>query len=596
MSDASLTKSIWTALDELVASGDGWSDLIDAVESLSKSIPPPSADEHSPSPNGQIVADLRDAMHYMIATDDGRVTFTPRYVFATGGTDPVVVTSQPATVLSSWREGFAQLNLPMWRARLGHLLLEAGDVPSGRELRRHVEDVVEAYLRTAGEVNEGLDKVEAIRAAAGLARGYGLKERRHQALSEMRDVGLQEAQAQEPVPGVLLRCTAFLVAQGDVPVDVTSAVLDKAREIWQHDIHYLDEVIEQQIKLHKKDATRRAELAAERVNSWLSAAAATEGLRRSFFLQNAIKLAGDSGDADLRALATARLQKMQAEDLQMRGISTTVLMREDQVAKHVRPVFETTDWRESLDRLARFGPPTGRAAAHQAAARARLRTSVSMIFPAVLIGGDGLPRWTANTDEERLEYEAARNATFQLQFDGQQIAEALLRIPRRHGVPTEVELALHLSEGPALDLPAAAQLGRSLLRFWTGDYEGALFTAAPQVEKLAREILLNLDQAVYRLQRDRTPGQYMGLGALLSLLHDQSVLDDDWHSYLNLVLSAPVGWNLRNELAHGFLDGGGLVHAALVLHCCLHLARPFTVSVPEKDEPEPGDAQSPAEG
>src|SRR5207249_3257474 len=101
--------------------------------------------------------------------------------------------------------------------------------------------------------------------------------------------------------------------------------------------------------------------------------------------------------------------------------------------------------------------------------------------------------------------------------------------------------------------------------------------------------------ALYRLQRQTTPGQYPGLGALLGMLEAERHLDDTWFRYLHTVLTNPAGWNIRNEMSHGFLEGIDARHSALLLNCAARLAiLPLLLEarasrgIPEP-EPEPGE-------
>jgi hypothetical protein len=144
-------------------------------------------------------------------------------------------------------------------------------------------------------------------------------------------------------------------------------------------------------------------------------------------------------------------------------------------------------------------------------------------------------------------------------------------LPEHHGLPSLDELSAFIATSDIVDRPLAAALARSLHRWWAGDYEGAAFTAIPRIEALARELLLAADAAVYRLQRQQTPGQYAGLGYLLDMLRTGG-LDESWYRYFRTVLFSPAGWNIRNELSHGFLDNVDFVVAALILQLALHLA------------------------
>lgn len=118
--------------------------------------------------------------------------------------------------------------------------------------------------------------------------------------------------------------------------------------------------------------------------------------------------------------------------------------------------------------------------------------------------------------------------------------------------------------------PTAASIARVVRRFTEGDYEGAAYTGIPLVERQCRELLLAIDAPLYRVQRERAPGTYPGLGALLPLLVERG-LDESWYRFLRTFLSAPNGWNFRNEALHSFVDDVGWPGAGLALIAVLYL-------------------------
>ncbi len=219
-----------------------------------------------------------------------------------------------------------------------------------------------------------------------------------------------------------------------------------------------------------------------------------------------------------------------------------------------------------------IGPPTGDATENRKAADHLMKTSLSAVFAPAMYGGDGLPRFAPQTDEERGDYFLTQQETFHLQLQSPLVAEALMRIPSSHGIPSQPELAAHFARNPLISETLAFSLARALLRWWAGDHEGAALAAAARTETLARELLLARNRPLYRLQREQKPGQYPGLGYLLSALADEGLIDDSWYRYLRTALAGPAGWNLRNELDHGFLDDVGAVPAAVMLQCAAHLA------------------------
>lgn len=191
----------------------------------------------------------------------------------------------------------------------------------------------------------------------------------------------------------------------------------------------------------------------------------------------------------------------------------------------------------------------------------------SSLFPRTQMGGDNLPRFTATTDEENFEYRLVKNESLFLQLQAPVVLEGLIRIIASRPIPSLEELTRHFAANPAVPPHLAAAIGRSFLRFWAGDAEGSAFTITPQIEALARNLLIQADVGIYQLQREKSPGQYPGLRFLLGELSKRG-LDASWHRFILVLCAHVAGFNFRNELSHGFVLG---VDEALRLYYCKSL-------------------------
>jgi hypothetical protein len=71
-----------------------------------------------------------------------------------------------------------------------------------------------------------------------------------------------------------------------------------------------------------------------------------------------------------------------------------------------------------------------------------------------------------------------------------------------------------------------------------------------------------LDEGIYRLEVAKDPGQYPDLYVLLQEL-EKLALDESWAYFLRWLLLGPLGMNIRNEVADGFVaEGKPGVHRA----------------------------------
>lgn len=107
-------------------------------------------------------------------------------------------------------------------------------------------------------------------------------------------------------------------------------------------------------------------------------------------------------------------------------------------------------------------------------------------------------------------------------------------------------------------------LAKALRLYLQGEYEASANLTVPKVEAAARMLLLELDEAVYKIQTGRDPGGYGGLHNLLEAL-GEICLDDDWRYFLQWLPLGSPGQNLRNDLSHGLVLDPGPVQAAIIL-------------------------------
>lgn len=571
-------------LDDSARSAQGLYDLDSAPQALLRQASAGGVPDDAPGV--LLLRAAHDAITYRLAFDeDGRSTVEPYLHLPDGETRPPKAETQPNEVVDQWRTLRDATASPIWRSRLGHLLVASGRI-AGKDKIEVAAETITDYLAVPTTLSQGLDRVDALRAALSLSRQFGRADQRAAVYEAILDQARATLAAEPDSAGVVLQLTKALVNDKDAPGD-TDAVLADARAAYSGDVDRTDDVLEQQMIRARGDDTRRADLWRQRVRAWLDAANACRDVRRAHYLQVAVQHANRSGDKALRQEATARLQELTLTDLGLQGIQVAMVLRQEDIASAVRPVTDATTWADALDAFATLGPPTGDADSNRKTVDQHAQQFVlSKLFPVTQYGSDGLPRWNATSDDERREYDLTQHEAFQLQFQRRFVAEALLRLPAHHALPTADELSAYFARNPLVDTALAAALARSFLRWWAGDYEGAGFTVAPRIEALARNLLLAVNWPLYRLQREQAPGQYPGLGFLLAQLR-QYGLPDSWHRYLFTFLANPAGLNLRNELSHGFLDYCDLVTSALLLQCGAFLALPRPRSGAAGTAPDP---------
>lgn len=316
----------------------------------------------------------------------------------------------------------------------------------------------------------------------------------------------------------------------------------------------LDHVVDQLMELlvlvdpSRREAARRLQ-----VTTRLNLAVGREPMVAMAFLEAAARLARTYRLDDLRAEAVREMQRVAKLDHGLQSISTEVSIPGPILDAEIRKASDGADWRESISNWLATRPPTGDLATNERISRhVASRSVVRMLASLVLIGADNMPRWRPETDADRDAYELSRTELIGMTWSGQVLAAALDRIAALHGVPPMAELSKFLGGNGSGNVALGAALARSFHRYWSGDYDGSLHTAAVRVETGARALVMLLDEPAYTVARTNAQGKYVGLDQLLDILARRD-FDPDWDRFIRTLLLGPTGQNLRHDVAHGFI-------------------------------------------
>ncbi|MEU7793443.1 DUF4209 domain-containing protein [Micromonospora tulbaghiae] len=531
--------------------------------------PGPYLDEETPPPAINLELAAAWAFSYKVRIDQSsgrpRIVFVPYFEAPDGEAYPPHVRSVPSSVVDMWEILASHVSTPYARARLEHLLFEARR-GNGKD---RAKAAALAYIGAAEQWDTGHDKIESLSISARLARAVGARELSRTALREVERLAREGIESEPAVFGVAIKALRVLCEEpsyeGQVDELLTHA-LDRFDDVWQQ-----DQVI--QLQISRADAKGRAALARRRVELWINAARDADPLIRAGYLKKALQIADRASESDLTERAAAALQGLRSESLGMMSISASTAMSEADMREIISPIADTATWQEGLAAFSRFGPLTGRAEdTREAVAEQREKFVFASLMPSEIFGADNLPRFFGGSEEQRQEIALAQHETFALQAWSPLISRALHGIAEKHGIPSEEDLASFFADLPMVEPNFGKALARTFIRYWLGDYEGAAYAAAARLEAIARHLVLALDAGVYRLQRQSKPGQYPGLGALLQTLKEKG-LDESWYRFILTLCANPAGgWNLRNDLMHGFINNLGAPAAAFLLQAVLFLA------------------------
>ncbi|MFF3672333.1 hypothetical protein, partial [Microtetraspora malaysiensis] len=402
----------------------------------------------SDSPAVAMVNSARWAFAYMLTLNPpkpGEWSFSPRLEFADGESHPPRIETISQDVLSTWHELAPRVTAPAAIARLEHLLFERRYKSNRERIRR----TITGYLKFPELWLESrLDATAALRHALHIARRTKQDDLAQQALAAMCELAEVSLTEESPEPGVALRLIETLLEDRDPPSELENLIQMAGRTYC--DAWNADHIIKYKLMFAAKNGSSTEALHAERVDLWLSAAAAAEGIVRSRHLLEAVKVARESGIIALVGRATSQLQAMRAEDMKLQEVSVGARLYSIEVDRALAPIIQADNVSEALIAFAQFGPVSGNALTNRATVEAQAREfPISNLFPVHRLGGDNMPRYFVSSEEDKAEYRLAQHEEMNISLGSGILAEGLVRIAQKFGIPSEAELAGHFMMNPS---------------------------------------------------------------------------------------------------------------------------------------------------
>lgn len=523
-------------------------------------------------PDGQPVGEraLVWAVNYHVETVDAqrrrRIRLAPARESGDDRYPPAVPQVDEQTV-AVWRGLSELVTAPAAQARLHHLMFER----RGPGADQDAAAAVEAYLQAAQRTPRAMDAVADLVAATRLARAVHRTELTATSLAATAELVARLLAEPDPPYGPVLTALQHLVDEPDPPA-VIDALLERALAAWP-DLNRVDRLLAVQLQRCGTDADR-AGVWRRRVELFTAAAdAATSKIMRATRLQQALQRAERSQVPELRRETAALLQTVRHDELEMMTFTATSRRYDEEFAELLDHVIAGDDWRAALISFTLCGPLSGDPERNRALIRDRQQAfPLGQYLPVELLGPDRLPAYQGTSEEDRFDVDLTQWEAELIRQWARVLGPALHELPARHGLPTLTELVGFLVQWPGTDQRLALALGCALLRFWTGDNEGAAFTIVSRIEAIARELAVATERGLYRLQHEQAPGQYPGLGTLLPILHDEGIIDEAHLRFLSALLCHPAGLNLRNHMLHGFIGDVAGSYTAVLLQAAFYLA------------------------
>lgn len=516
---------------------------------------------------------LASAFKYRLKVDlakrsDLNSAFAPMMTFTDGRQFPPGVRETPQSVIALWRAVAEKVTHPANRSRLNDLIFVRGESGDGSNVGVSARRSIDAYIELASAEWNSLEQSESLLRAQLLARATKDEPRAARVAEAVSRAYWEKLGAREG-PGVTLPLIHAALRNVENLEDFSTLEINRmlAAALNEYeDPHIQDQLVSWQMQVSQSPQELQ-KYAVDRVLVWVNAAARTPGqLLKVMHLETAERYVEATADHGLKRLVRNLLQEAGAQDLDLKPVSAGISLPSSEVEAYLFQFTEPASWQAALDLFSTHPPLTGNFEVNRKTIiEIEQFAPLQAITPRVILGGDGLPRWRAHSEEEREDERLARHEVRLAQVQGALLAEGFRRMGAHYQRPTRDELAAHIRTRPTLASGTAEQLATAIDLFWSGEEGAAAYIAVWQVEALARALLLAANQGIYRTQRNDKPGQYPGLGALLKELRGLG-LDMSWFRYLWTVFASPAGMNLRNEMAHGFAGPAGGPIAALSLH------------------------------
>jgi hypothetical protein len=478
---------------------------------------------------------------------------------------PTPLVQLPAEVLALWASTADRVTAAAPRARLHHLLFECGQGNKGT----HGREAAVAYLTVGTGTWCRLERVNCLAWAVDLRKRLGDSASAAEVYPELVTLATDSLNQEKPEPGIALEALDVL-AFDDTGNSDLPGLLERARH--QYTNPYLTaKTIELQEQIFKADSAKLEQLRRETVQAFFDHALGhPPGLVRMAFLEDTAQAANQYGFADLSAKATVAMQEVSSEDLGLQEHSATLTLPAGTIDALVAGLVERRSLADVFQALAGAESPTGNVDTNMQSRQLLAEQSpAAFIFPTKNVGEDGLPNYTATSEDERIDEQLARIETIGLGIGGEITARVLEGVLARFP-PAEAQLITTLQALPHVSSPVARSVARAILAFQAERYEEATTVAMPRIEALVRTLCEEKGVLLFRVQRASTRGQYPQLGTLLVKI--KPWMDCSWNRFFRTFLVSPFGPNYRNELLHGYVDDATRVPAALTILAALRLA------------------------
>lgn len=487
--------------------------------------------------------------------------------------------------VQAWMDAFAEIDSPVVKARVGDLLFErrAGSRPD--LFARGASDALLALVDRDEWAD--IERTRLLSRALELAQAVADRERAETAIARILAFAEYELDNPESKPGVCVRPLRSLVdlTPDDRPGNLDQ-LLARAVERFGADPNLMDNIVELRVRL--LDEEGRKQLRQEQVARWREEATNGDGLLRAFRLEKALEIARTFGLTTEADELRKELGDFDPEQLDLKEISAEVEVPKNEIERFLSNFRDAASWQDALRFLAAQPPPGGSPADLEAhVEELMIEAPLQFLFTKAIIGPESAGAiFRADSPEKHKRAAMSEQRAYAASVWAIFAADGLSLIADTLSRPSHDELTEFFTS-ELVDVDAAERMARALELYWDGEPDESAHILVPRIEQVIRGLARRVGIPVYREPRGPEPGGVETLGTLLRAI-GPAFADAGLHAYLMVLLTDPLGLNLRNKIAHGLVGKVQKPATALLLQAACVLSS-FQLGAPDEPaQPPPG--------
>lgn len=508
---------------------------------------------------------LGDAFSYVVSVNWSSSRYQTTLEPAVNGIQvwPEALGNVGDAVLQTWRYLYKHLEISAARARLADLIYTVGKLPKQEWSLAVVDTSIEAFKESTWAMR---DRYELAIRSLDLARKHGMRDR-HEELIRLIEDELLTVFKQENWFSLslinLLRAYKLTARNSQNHASQQEQIYTTFKEISQQTI-ISDFTFDAMLPIMDPGADTQ-EFQRRHILGQMDLASASDSkFQKKQLYGDAAKLARKYQFQDLHKEAIRALQKVPNDLDEWHRVTQGVSIPTGVIERETRKYTRYADWQTCIHAVLSDSAPTGDYSKNLKRAEEMVKKyPLRHLFTNIAVGVHGLPEKTRNSQDEAITADLKSVELMAAQVSAGITHSALMRIHQRFPSLNGECVALFLQREYATEPSLAAAFGRALACLWEGEYEEASLKALFRIEGAARQLLIMLDEPLYRMEAGEGRGKFPSLDFYVDSLEKQG-MDLDWVRSIRTILLAD-GWNLRNLVAHGFEAELGPTQAVLLL-------------------------------